>query len=209
MKYSQAAKIYATVTAIVVWFSILLQFVVSLKQAHYHYIETLKIFLSFFTVTTNIIVASCFMVISIFPKGKIRDFFRRAATITAITVYIIVVGLIYNFLLRGLVLQEGWSRVADELLHVVSPLLMLIFWIFFVDKSRLRYRSATHWLIYPLAYIVFVIVRGLLINEYPYPFINVVNIGYPKAILNAFFCVVLFWLLSLLLIWIGKRKNKL
>ncbi|WP_316798712.1 Pr6Pr family membrane protein [Pedobacter frigidisoli] len=209
MKCSLAAKIYATATTMIVCFSIVLQFVISLKQANYNYVETLKIFLSFFTVTTNMIVGSCFLVISIFPKGKIGAFFRSPSTITAITVYIVVVGLIYNLLLRGLVVQEGWSRVADELLHVLSPLLVLIFWIFFVDKSTLRYSSAKQWLIYPLAYIAFVVVRGLIINQYPYPFINVVNLGYPKAIVNAFFCVVLFWLLSVLLIWIGKRSSKL
>ncbi|RBQ05767.1 Pr6Pr family membrane protein [Pedobacter miscanthi] len=196
-------------TAIFVWFSLALQFGVSLNLLAGNYIETIKIFLSYFTVTTNIIVAVCFSCLSFVKRNDKGNFFTKASTLTAIAVYIIVVGLIYNVMLRGIVSPRGWARAADELLHVVNPLIFLLFWIFFVKKSTLRYKQAINWLIYPLLYVVFIVIRGYLINKYPYPFIDVVQLGYPKAILNAVIVIFFFWLLSLFFIFISKKTAKI
>ncbi|WP_029276857.1 Pr6Pr family membrane protein [Pedobacter borealis] len=208
MKSSINAKIYVAIAALIIWFSICLQFSVSLKLADYNYTNTIKEFFSYFTVTTNIIVAVCFTTLWLFRKSVLGNFFAKPTTLTAITVYIVVVGLIYNITLRGLASPVGWARLADELLHVVSPLIFLFFWIFFVKKSTLQYRQAITWLAYPLLYVVFTVVRGYLINKYPYPFIDVVQLGYPKAILNAIVILFIFWLLSLLFIFIGKKTVK-
>jgi hypothetical protein len=196
---------FAICAAIIVWFSLALQFRVSLHLLNDNYPSTIKLFLSYFTVTTNIIVAICFTALSFFKPGRPGNLFAKASTLTAITVYILVVGLIYNVMLRGLVSPEGWARAADELLHVVSPLIFLCFWISFVKKSTLQYKQTITWLIYPLLYVIFIVVRGYLINKYPYPFIDVVELGYLKAILNAIIVLFIFWLLSLLLIFIGKK----
>ena len=208
MKSSSGATTYIAFAALLIWLSIGLQFAVSLKQADYNYLETTKEFLSYFTVTTNIIIAVCFTTLWLFRHTKLGDFFTRSSTITAITVYILVVGLIYNTMLRGLILLTGWPRVADEMLHVTSPIIYLIFWIFLVDKATLKYKQAIYWLIYPLIYIIFIVIRGYFINRYPYPFINVVKLGYPTAILNAVIILFVFWLLSLLLIFISKKSVK-
>ncbi|WP_316826503.1 Pr6Pr family membrane protein [Pedobacter miscanthi] len=208
MKSSANAKFYVAIAALVIWFSIGLQFTISLKLTDYNYPETLKVFLSYFTVSTNIIVAICFTALSFAKKSDNGSFFTKSGTLTAITVYIVVVGLIYNTMLRGLMLLNGWPRVADELLHVVSPIIFLIFWIFYVDKSHLRYKSALKWLIYPLIYVIFTVIRGYFINRYPYPFIDVVQLGYPTAILNAAIIIFIFWLLSLFFIFIGRKTTK-
>ena len=194
--------------AIVVWFSLALQFRVSLHLLNNDYAATLKVFLSYFTVLTNIMVALCFTCLSFVKRTESGHLFTQASTLTAITIYIVVVGLIYNITLRGLASPVGWARLADELLHVVSPLIFLFFWIFFVKKSTLQYRQAITWLTYPLLYVVFIVVRGYLINKYPYPFIDVAQLGYPKAILNAIVILFVFWLLSLLFIFIGKKIVK-
>ncbi|MCX2475433.1 Pr6Pr family membrane protein [Pedobacter sp. MC2016-05] len=199
---------YLTFGAAVVWFALVLQFIVSLKAAEYDFLSTTELYLSFFTITTNITVAICLTTIILFSKTKLGVFFSQPSTQTAITVYIVVVGIIYNVLLRGLLSPVGWARVADELLHVVNPLIFLGFWMLFVNKQTLQYKAAFVWLLYPLAYIMFIVIRGYLINQYPYPFINVVDLGYPKALANAFGCLFLFWILSLLLIWVGKKLAK-
>lgn len=194
--------------ALVVWFSLALQFRVSLQLLNNDYPATLKVFLSYFTVITNIIVAICFTRLSFIKRAESRSLFTQASTLTAITIYIVVVGLIYNIALRGLASPVGWARLVDELLHVISPLIVLFFWIFFIKKSTLQYRQAITWLAYPLLYVIFIVVRGYLINKYPYPFIDVVQLGYPKAILNAIVILFIFWLLSLLLILISKKTVK-
>ena len=200
-----AKKAFTIFSALIVWLALLIQFKVSLKLANGDYVATIKLLLSFFTILTNLLVAICFTVVSFLPKRRIGIFFSKTSTTTALTVYILVVAIIYNLLLRGLLSPVGWARVSDELLHVVSPLIFLVFWVFFVEKSGLRYSSAIRWLIYPMLYIFFILIRGYFVHNYPYPFIDVVTLGYTKALINASMIVIFFWLLSLLLIFIGKK----
>jgi len=208
MDLKENFKPFVICATILVWFALALQFTISLDLSGGNYPATIKVFLSFFTVTTNIIVALCFTRLSFSKNGETKNFFAKCSTLTAISVYIVAVGLIYNVMLRGLLTPTGWSKAADELLHVVSPVVFLFFWIVFVKKSDLQYKQAITWLIYPMLYVIFVVIRGQLINQYPYPFIDVVQLGYPKAILNAVIVIFIFWILSLLFIFIGKKTAK-
>lgn len=205
MNFLTGRKIFITLAALITWFAISLQFNVSLQSLNGDYSATIKSFLSYFTVTTNIIIALCFTTLWLFEDSPLGKFFAKPTTLTAITVYIAVVSLVYNTILRGLIPLMGWAKVADELLHVVDPLIFIAFWIFYVDKSKLEYKDAKLWMIYPILYVVFVVIRGAIIGQYPYPFINAVNLGYPKAIVNAIVVLIIFYLLSLFLIFIGKK----
>lgn len=208
MKSPLIEKVYLTLAVIVLWFAIGLQFNLSLKVLNGDVLAALKIILSYFTVLSNILCAIALTGILLFRNSTAGQFFAKSSIKTAITVYIFIVGLIYNVALRGLEIPTGWNSVANELLHVVNPLLVLGYWLFFANKSNLEYKNAFAWLIYPLLYVAMVVVRGLMINKYPYPFINVVTLGYPKAILNTIIILVVFWLVSLLFIFIGKKIAK-
>ena len=205
MKSHPFGRFYIVISIIIIWFALGLQFKLSLGLKAGDVLSTIKIYLSYFTVLTNILCAICLTAGLLFKDTAVGKFFSKPSTLTAITIYILVVGIIYNLSLRGLVELNGWHAIANELLHVVSPLLFLGLWLFFVDKAQLNYKQAFSWLIYPLCYVVMTIIRGAMINEYPYPFINVVKLGYPKAILNTIVIMLVFWLLALLFIFIGKR----
>ncbi|MDN3587783.1 Pr6Pr family membrane protein [Pedobacter aquatilis] len=207
MKSQSVEKVYTIISTVIIWFALGLQFKLSLALKSGDVLSTLAIFLSYFTVLTNILCALCLSSILLFKNQLLGKFFTKPSTLTAITIYIMVVGIIYNFALRGLIEIHGWDAVANELLHVVNPLLFLGFWLFFVDKSTLNYKQAFPWLIYPLCYVFMTVIRGAIIQEYPYPFINVVKLGYPKAILNTAIIMLVFWLLSLIFIFIGKRLD--
>ncbi|WP_316755138.1 Pr6Pr family membrane protein [Pedobacter aquatilis] len=208
MKSSLSEKVYLTIAVIVLWFAIGLQFNLSLNTLNGDVWATLKIMLSFFTVLSNILCAIALTVILLFKNSSVGQFFEKSSTKAAITVYIVIVGIIYNLALRGLVVPSGWHSVANELLHVINPLLVLVYWIFFANKSNLEYKNAFTWLLYPLLYIIMIIVRGIMINKYPYPFINVVELGYPKALLNTLIILIVFYLVSVLFIFAGKRQSK-
>lgn len=47
-----------------------------------------------------------------------------------------------------------------------------------VEKGRLRWQDAPAWLIYPLAYVAYTLARGAVMNWYPYPFLDVTQLGY-------------------------------
>ena len=209
MKSLLTKRTYVATVAIIVWFALGLQLKLSVGLLNGDFVAALKLILSYFTVLSNILVAICLTFIILFKDSRLGLFFNKSSIQTAITISILVVGLIYNVALRGLATPAGLHRLADELLHVVSPLLFLGYWIFFVDKTRLEYKSAILWLSYPLLYVLFIVTRGYFINQYPYPFIDVTLLGYPKAILNTAIILVVFWLLSLLFIFLARQTRKI
>ena len=84
-------------------------------------------FFSYFTILTNLLVAICFTYLYFNKKSKIKTWFSSPKTLTAINVYILVVGLVYNLVLRPLREAKGLEILADELLHAIVPLLFMIF----------------------------------------------------------------------------------
>jgi ABC-type Na+ efflux pump permease subunit len=62
--------------------------------------------------------------------------FSKAKNATAITLYILIVGLVYNVILRFLWVLTGSQKIVDELLHLVIPVLVLLYWIVFVTKKE-------------------------------------------------------------------------
>lgn len=197
-------KIFLTLIAVLGWFALIAQFYVIIENRTMSIAATIIMYFSFFTILTNLIVAIASTCIVLTP----HHFFAKPATLTAITVYILIVGIVYNIILRFLWNPMGLQRVADELLHTVVPVLFLLFWILFVKKNDLKWKNAFFWLLYPALYSVYILIRGEFTKLYPYPFVDINKIGYEKALTNASGIFIAFLTLSLLLIAIGKMSPK-
>jgi hypothetical protein len=52
------------------------------------------------------------------------------------------------------------------------PLVMLADWLVTPPARRLRLRQGMLWLSFPLVWIVYTIIRGAIVNKYPYPFLD-------------------------------------
>ena len=142
-------------------------------------------FFSYFTVLTNTLVATV-LTCAVTPReSAARRWFLQPWVSSGVTVSIVVVGLAYSLLLRHLWHPEGWQFIADELLHDVMPLVFLGYWWFCVPKGTLRLWHLPVWLIYPLVYFAYALLRGDLLGAYAYPFIDVAVLGYPQVFINA------------------------
>lgn len=117
--------------------------------------------------------------------NPVSRFFRKPQVITAVVAYMIFVGIAYNLLLRQLWQPTGFRALVNESLHTVTPLLALVYWIFFVPRFQPSLKKCLLWLIYPLGYLSITLWRGGSSGFYPYPFINVRDLGYPHVLLNA------------------------
>ena len=142
-------------------------------------------FFSFFTVLTNTLAAVVLTWELTQRESAVRRWFLLPAVRSGIAVSIALVGLAYNVLLRHLWQPEGWQFVADELLHDVMPVLFIIYWGLWVPKGTLRLGHIGLWMIYPLVYFAYILLRGDLLAAYPYPFIDVASLGYPQVFINA------------------------
>ncbi|WP_122611866.1 Pr6Pr family membrane protein [Pseudomonas viridiflava] len=163
-------------------------------------------FFSYFTILTNTLVATVLTCAVTERESAARRWFLQPWVSSGIAVSIAVVGLAYSILLRHLWHPEGWQLVADELLHDVMPLLFLGYWWCCVPKGTLRLWHLPLWLIYPLVYFIYALLRGHLLGAYAYPFIDVAVLGYPQVLANAGGILVGFVLVGLLVIGLDRFR---
>ena len=165
-------------------------------------------FFSYFTVLSNTLVATVLTCEVTSRDSAARRWFLQPWVSSAIAVSIAVVSLTYNVLLRHLWHPEGWQWLADELLHDVMPLLFLGYWWCCVPKGTLRVWHISVWLIYPLVYFAYSMLRGHLLAVYPYPFIDVDKLGYPQVFLNAGGLMVGFVVIGLVVIGLDRWRAR-
>ncbi len=129
---------------------------------------------------------------------------QKPGTLTAITVYITIVGTVYQVLLRHIWQPQGLQLLVDELLHTINPLLVIYYWYRYEAKKQVKYRQVKWWLVYPLVYLLFIFIRGSVSKFYPYPFIDVEQIGWSKALTNAAGLMLFFLAVSALFVYLGR-----
>jgi hypothetical protein len=200
------SKKQVIIYALISWFALISQFILIIENRVVGIPETILRYFSFFTILTNILVAVVYTTIWWQTKNKF-SFFLKPNTQTAIGVYILIVGLVYNIILRFIWQPQGLQSVVDELLHLIIPVIYIIYWYFKVDKSSIKYVNSLNWLIYPLAYFIIILILGSYSNYYPYPFINVVELGYEKVILNSILLTLFFGFVSIVFVAISKSKK--
>ena len=189
------------------WFAIVLQLVLSLRLAASNgksMAVGLAIYLGYFTVLTNLLVAIALTAPLAAPETRAGRFFERPGVNAAIAAYIAVVGIAYSLLLRHIWNPQGWQLVADHLLHDAMPILFLIYWWVAIPKGGLRFASIPAWLVYPIGYFAYSIARGAATGVYAYPFIDVMTIGYGQAMINALLVLVGFVVIASALILVSR-----
>jgi hypothetical protein len=161
-------------------------------------------FLAFFTILTNLMVAIVSAVSAIAPSSASGRLLAGANTRAGVVLYIGLVGIIYHLLLSGLWDPQGWQKIADLLLHTATPVMMAIAWLFFDAKKDLTLKALPQIIVYPVAYTVYAMIRGAADGFYPYPFIDVAELGYARVLMNVVGLTAAFLFAGGLLILIGK-----
>jgi hypothetical protein len=207
-QHANSEKVFLIIGTLITWFAIVFQFYLMMLNRQTLIPETIIRFFSFFTILTNILVALCFTFLWIKPKSRWGSFFSQPEKLTAIAVYICIVGITYNTILRFTWNPQGLQRVVDELLHLVVPLFFILYWFIFAPKAGLQWKNVFHWLIYPLVYLLYTLFRGAFAKYYPYPFLDVETLGYYQVFLNSIGLFAVFLLVSLVFVAIAKKKSR-
>ncbi|MEZ2445483.1 Pr6Pr family membrane protein [Chitinophaga sp. RCC_12] len=201
-------KIFLAFLSCFAWFALIPQFFITIGSNQAPWFENFIRYFSYFTLLTNAMVAISSTVLLLASNSSWGRFFARTTTATAIAVYITIVALIYNVILRPLYQFEGLQKILNEVQHVIVPVLFVLYWCVFVNKSSLQWKDFLPWLWYPLIYVLFVLIRGSFSGFYPYPFINLNDLGFRQTLINALGMGVLFALMSLAFIGVGKLWSR-
>ena len=130
-------------------------------------------FFGFFTLQSNILASIVLAVAGIRGLQRGKQTKRLMLARASITTYLIIVGLVYNTLLVGVPggggIELGW---ANAVVHIVSPIYVLVDWVFFADRTAQPWRKFWVVFIYPLVWLAVVLVRGATDGWVPYPFLD-------------------------------------
>ncbi|WP_327354482.1 Pr6Pr family membrane protein [Streptomyces sp. NBC_01304] len=177
--------------------------------------------LSYFTIQSNLLLAI------VFGASAWRAWQGRPplpAWMTAgATLFIAITGLVYHlvlansssgFSMTGEVTLTGWRVVSNDLLHSVTPLGAALVWLLLVRPGGLRLGHAGWWMLYPLAYFCFALVRGAIMSpgstaRYPYPFLDVDQHGYLGVLGNGVVFGLLFYALALAIVGLDRIRPDL
>ncbi len=157
-------------------------------------------FFSYFTNTTGILVTAVAILALIPPASKPA----QPGAITAAAIYMLVVCVTYETLLRGEL--HGLAFLASLALHEVMPALTVLLWLVFTPKAGQRWREPLCWLIYPALYIAWILARGAAVHRYPYFFADVDKLGYPRALATAAGFLATFYVLGIAAVACGRLR---
>ncbi|CAN5304135.1 Pr6Pr family membrane protein [soil metagenome] len=161
-------------------------------------------YFSFFTILCNIFCVACHAATVNHSPAIPWIWLRRPRVRGAAALYVLVGALVYIVVLQRFWGPQGMMRVLDIVLHYVTPVIFLVYWAAFVPKGRTAWTDALLWLIFPLAYLVYAMGRGMLTGLYPYPIIDGGALGLAVAMRNAAALAALFLVAGTLLIAIDK-----
>jgi hypothetical protein len=203
----QAMRVYAAVGASLGWFALALQLYLMLVQDPTAMLGVVITYLSFFTILTNILVALVFTAAALRPAAAWGQFLLRSSVQASTAVYIAIVGMVYQLLLRHLWNPQGAQWVADVLLHSIIPVGYVLYWWLFAPRDELSWKNAIGWLVFPGVYLVYTLARGAVSGLYPYPFVDVTALGYGGVLARSAGLMLVFLGMGLLIVAIARWKR--
>lgn len=205
----QLEPLYTLIIACIAWFALAGQLYLALLgrwQNDASLLGGLINFFSYFTITTNTLAAMVLTCAVSDSDSALRRFFRQRSVVAGVVVSIVIVGVSYSLLLRNVWNPQGFQWLVNELLHDVMPLLFLAWWWLTVPGGALRWRHAALWMLYPIVYFAYAMIRGNSIGVYQYPFIDVAKLGWGPVLVNSLVILAGFVGLSLIVIAVDRGR---
>jgi hypothetical protein len=143
---------------------------------------------AFFTIQSNLLVGAAALLLAIrLERSSLWFAVLRLAGLTAIT----VTGIVFHAVLAQTLDLKNWAAVGNELVHTVVPVMAVVGWLMLGPRGLVSRRVAWLSLIFPACWLVFTLIRGAIAHWYPYPFIDVTQLGYGGAAVNCVWVAVL------------------
>ncbi|UCI17691.1 Pr6Pr family membrane protein [Mesorhizobium sp. B2-1-8] len=149
-------------------------------------------YFSFFTILTNIgavlvhtslLSSSGYAWLPAFAGPRMR---------AGVAVSITLVFIVYATVLARLWQPQGLFLLCDVLLHYVTPVLFVLWWLISGADGRTRWSDISWWVVYPIAYLAYALARAPLAGEVPYPFLDIARNGVESVTVAALAITALF-----------------
>ena len=168
-------------------FGVSVQFIISINRAIAEDNSVSQIVISmlgYFTILTNTFAAVVLTILGLLPNSGIGKVLATPKVFGCVVSSMLWVGIGFHLLLSEYWSPDGMEAVSNYLNHYIVPSALLIIWLVFPPEVQIPKRTPLLWEIYPVIYGAYIIIRGEIIDKYPYPFFDINVIGYPKALWN-------------------------
>lgn len=182
---------------------------------------TIANFFSFFTILSNAAAAVVLAWIAVWYlfKGRRTDAEPHglAVALACVSTYMIITGIVYNTLLRGIELPQGSAPIpwSNEVLHLIGPIFLLLDVFLGPLRRSLPWRSLWAVVAFPIVWVIYTMIRGPLVTNpvsadpfwYPYPFLNPNNPGgWPSVVLYVIGIAAAIVAVGAFVVWWGRRR---
>lgn len=129
---------------------------------------------SYFTIWSNVVVA---VTMTMLARRPLRSTALLHTLRLDSVLMITITAIVYAVLLAPSTEVVGWSRLTDPILHQVTPLVTVLVWLVYGPRGWITRRTVLAALIIPVLWVVWIMVRGIVIGAYPYGFVNIAEYG--------------------------------
>lgn len=160
-------------------------------------------FFSFFTVESNLLVLATSIALVVDPErdGALFRVLRLDALLG-----IAITWIVFALVLSKIVHVEGVAAWINFGFHDASPFLALVGWLAFGPRPRIDMRTIALAFVWPVAWIVYTLVRGASVGWFPYPFLDTAALGYPKVFANIAIVIGLALVLAGVMRWLDAKQ---
>ena len=159
----------------------------------------------YYTLQSNLIVGIYFASYLVGKWNKVELFSRF---IGGVVIYVTVTFIVFALFIQPTYHPTGWNAVANILLHYLSPVLTILFISLYRKEYFFKRNDVVNWIIYPVLYLVFLVIYGSITNDYLYPFFQVENVGVIGLVIAIVLLVIFFIFLSFIFMKIVSNKEK-
>jgi hypothetical protein len=159
-------------------------------------------YFSYFTNLSNLFAAGVLL------AGALRGDRPRSATFEllrgAAVMYMLTTGIVYAVVLSGQSVSIPW---VNTIVHQVMPVVVALDWMIDPPRMRLPIRKTLLWLSFPVLYIAYTLIRGAIVDWYPYFFVDPNRAGGYLAVEGACLTIGMGMIgLIGLITWAGNRR---
>ncbi|MEU5407873.1 Pr6Pr family membrane protein [Nocardia asteroides] len=157
-------------------------------------------YLSYFTIESNVLGVAVLLVGGLAAPQSHRWQVIRGA----VTLYMLITMVVYAVLLANIdvMLTDKWI---NDVMHRYLPLVLVLDWALVAMPRRLRVTPELigQWLVFPLIYGIYTLIRGPIVDWYPYPFIDPRGQGYLSMTLGLVVLTLVFAVLAVAMASLG------
>lgn len=173
------------------------------------FLGSLIFYFSFFTILTNI--GAVLVHVSLLSPGGYAWFpaFAGPRVRAGVAVAISLVFIVYATVLARLWQPQGLFLLCDILLHYVTPVLFVLWWLLAGADGKRRWRDISWWMVDPIAYLAYVLVRAPIAGEVPYPFLDVARNGAASVAISGLAVTGLFLVLCVIAVLADRGISRI